>query len=119
MTTATNAAGERFLRTPTAERLRRPAAVMQPVLARKGKPSRLPGQPFEVDGKTLVIARCKVLETTHHGLPHCETTALLEFENLEKLVDNISREHTVIVYGDHVRDLSVLADALGLTSVIC
>ena len=74
---------------------------------------------LKFDGKTLVLARLKVLETTHHGLPHCETTALLEFENLEKLVENISREHTVIVYGDHVRDLSVLAGAHGLTSVIC
>ena len=51
-----------------------------------------------------------MLETTHHGLPHCETTALLEFEDLQKLVSNISREHTVIVYGDHVRELEVLAD---------
>jgi L-fucose isomerase-like protein len=74
---------------------------------------------LKFDGKTLVIARLKVLETTHHGLSHCETTALLEFENLEKLVENISREHTVIVYGDHVRELAVMAEALGLSSVIC
>jgi L-fucose isomerase-like protein len=74
---------------------------------------------LKFDGKTLLLARVKVLETTHHGFAHCETTALLEFANLEKLVENISREHTVIVYGDHVQDLSVLAEVLGLTSVIC
>ena len=74
---------------------------------------------LKFDGKTLIIARLKVLETTHHGFSHCETTALLEFENLEKLVENISREHTVIVYGDHVRELAVMAEALGLSSVIC
>jgi hypothetical protein len=74
---------------------------------------------LKFDGKTLVIARLKVLETTHHGLSHCETTALLEFDDLEKLVANISREHTVIVYGDHVQDLAVMAEALGLSSVIC
>jgi len=74
---------------------------------------------LKFDGKTLLLARVKVLETTRHGFSHCETTALLEFENLEKLVENISREHTVIIYGDHVQDLSVLAEVLGLTSVIC
>jgi hypothetical protein len=74
---------------------------------------------LKFDGKTLLLARVKVLETTHHGLPHCETTALLEFEDLEKLVEHISREHTVIVYGDHVQELSVLAEVLGLSRVVC
>ena len=74
---------------------------------------------LKFDGATLVVARLKVLETTHHGLPHCETTALLEFEDLPKLVRNISREHTVIFYGDHVREMEVLADALGLKCVVC
>jgi hypothetical protein len=74
---------------------------------------------LKFDGKTLILARLKVLETTHHGFPHCETTALLEFENLDTLVENISREHTVILYGDHVRELEVLAEVLGLTPVTC
>jgi L-fucose isomerase-like protein len=74
---------------------------------------------LKFDGKTLVIAGLKVLETTHHGFSHCETTALLEFNDLEKLVQNISREHTVIVYGDHVRELVVMGEALGLTCVVC
>ncbi len=74
---------------------------------------------LKFDGKTLLLARAKVLETTRHGFPHCETTALLEFDNLEKLVENISREHTVIVYGDRVQELSVLAEVLGLSRVIC
>ena len=73
---------------------------------------------LKFDGFTLLVARLKVLETTHHRLPHCETTALLEFEDLPKLVQNISREHTVILYGDHVRELEVLADALGLTCIV-
>jgi hypothetical protein len=74
---------------------------------------------LKFDGKTLVIAGLKVLETTRHGFTHCETTALLEFDNLPKLIENISREHTVIVYGNHIRELAVLADTLGLDSVIC
>jgi hypothetical protein len=74
---------------------------------------------LKFDGATLVVARLKVLETTHHGLPHCETTALLEFDDLPKLVRNISREHTVIFYGDHVREMEVLADALGLKCIVC
>lgn len=73
---------------------------------------------LKFDGRTLVIARCRVVETTRHGLRHCETSALLEFENLERLVENISREHTVIAYGDHVRDLTVLASTLGLDCVV-
>ena len=74
---------------------------------------------LKFDGGTLVVARLKVLETTHHGLPHCETTALLEFDDLPKLIRNISREHTVIFYGDHVREMEVLADALGLKCIVC
>jgi hypothetical protein len=74
---------------------------------------------LKFDGATLVVARLKVLETTHHGLPHCETTALLEFEDLPKLIRNISREHTVIFYGDQVREMEVLADVLGLKCIVC
>ena len=74
---------------------------------------------LKFDGATLVVARLKVLETTHHGLPHCETTALLEFDDLPKLIQNISREHTVIVYGDSIHEFSILAEVLGLLCIVC
>ncbi|NQT93361.1 MAG: hypothetical protein HQ559_11420 [Lentisphaerae bacterium] len=67
------------------------------------------------DGNTLLLADGRVLETTRHkGMPHCESSALLEFRNLNGFVDNISREHTAIVYGEHIGELQVLARVLGL-----
>ena len=67
------------------------------------------------DGKTLLLADAKVCETTRHaGMPHCESTALLEFRDLEGFVDNISREHTAVVYGSNIEELKVLADILNL-----
>lgn len=67
------------------------------------------------DGRTLLVADAEVCETTRHAdMPHCESTALLRFRDLEGFVENISREHTVVVYGDHVADYQVLADVLGL-----
>jgi hypothetical protein len=74
---------------------------------------------LKFDARTLVVARLTVLETTHHNLPHCETTALLEFDDLPKLISNISREHTVVLYGDRARELEILADSLGLKCVTC
>lgn len=70
---------------------------------------------LKFDGRTLLVARGEVCETTRHqGMPHCEKTALLRFRDLPGFVDDISREHTVIVYGDHVADFRVLGDVLGL-----
>jgi len=70
---------------------------------------------LKFDGRTLLVARGEVAETTHHqGMPHCELTVLLRFKNLEEFVENISREHTVVVYGDHVTEFEVLARVLGL-----
>lgn len=70
---------------------------------------------LKFDGRTFLVARGEVAETTHHqGMPHCELTALLRFENLEGFVENISREHTVVVYGDHVTEFEVLSRVLGL-----
>lgn len=67
------------------------------------------------DGKTLLLADAEVVETTRHrGMPHCESTALLEFPDLEGFVEAISREHPVVVYGAHIEDLRVLADVLTL-----
>lgn len=74
---------------------------------------------LKFDGQTLVVAGLQVIETTRHDLRHCESTALLEFDDLEKLIENISREHTVILYGDHRHELSILADVLGLRYVAC
>ena len=70
---------------------------------------------LKFDGRTLLIASGEVVETTRHpNMPHCESTALLRFGDLEGFVENISREHTVVVYGDHVADFRVLAGVLGL-----
>lgn len=79
-----------------------------------------PGTPITVvelcfDGRTLLLAEAEVCETTRHeGMPHCESTALLRFRDLPGFVENISREHTAIVYGSHVEDLTVLGSELGL-----
>ncbi|MBN1817199.1 MAG: hypothetical protein JW828_07540 [Sedimentisphaerales bacterium] len=68
------------------------------------------------DGKTLLLAEGKVCETTRHRrMPHCESSALLEFRDLQGFVENISREHTAVVYGDHIDELQTLAGVLGLT----
>jgi L-fucose isomerase-like protein len=68
------------------------------------------------DGKTLLLATGRVLETTRHkNMPHCQLSALLEFNGLEEFIENISREHTAIVYGHHIRELTILANVLGLT----
>lgn len=74
---------------------------------------------LKFDGRTLVAAGLRVMETTRHELRHCETTALLEFDDLPALVRNISREHVVVLYGDHVHEFSILADVLALRFVQC
>lgn len=74
---------------------------------------------FKFDGRTLLVGACEVCETTRHkGMPHCESTALLRFRDLEGFVENISREHSVIVYGDHVAEMEILAQVLGLKCLI-
>ena len=71
------------------------------------------------DAKTLLLADAKVLETTHHkNMPHCETSALLEFRDLPGFVEHISREHTAVVYGSHIDELKTLADVLRLDTKI-
>ncbi len=68
------------------------------------------------DAKTLLLAKATICETTRHpNMPHCESSVLMEFRNLPEFVDNISREHTAIVYGDHIDELRVLGEILGLT----
>lgn len=74
---------------------------------------------LKFDGRTLLLAKAEVCETTHHkGMPHCETTALLRFRDLENFVANISREHSVFVYGDHIQSLRILGEVLGLKVLV-
>lgn len=83
-----------------------------------------PGEPATVvelcfDGRTLLLARARVAESTRHaGMPHCESSALLEFQDLPGFVEAISREHTAVVYGDHIEALQVLARILGLDAKV-
>lgn len=74
---------------------------------------------MKFDGKTMIAAGVNVVETSRHGLSHCETTALLEFDDLPKLVENISREHVVILYGDHLHELEILSSVLGTNFICC
>jgi hypothetical protein len=74
---------------------------------------------LKFDGKTLVTAGLQILETSRHELRHCESTALLEFDDLPAFIQHISREHTVILYGDHLHSLAILAEVLGLHCVTC
>ncbi|HEV58312.1 MAG TPA: hypothetical protein ENN87_12600 [Phycisphaerales bacterium] len=68
------------------------------------------------DAHTLLLASGRVCETTRHAdMPHCESSALLEFRDLPGFVEHISREHTAIVYGDHVNELTTLGELLGLS----
>ena len=74
---------------------------------------------LKFDGRTLLLARGEVCETTRHpDMPHAESTALLRFRDLEGFVGNISREHTVVVYGDHLDEFQTLAAALGLKCMV-
>ena len=71
------------------------------------------------DGKTLLLADAEVCETTRHpNMPHCESSALLRFGDLPGFVRNISREHSVVVYGEHIEELMVLADTLNMTCMV-
>ncbi|MDD4871038.1 MAG: hypothetical protein PHR77_10815 [Kiritimatiellae bacterium] len=70
---------------------------------------------LKFDGKTFLVGSAEVCETTRHkGMPHCESSVLIEFKDLKGYVKDISREHTVLVYGDHVIEFEVLARVLGL-----
>jgi len=83
------------------------------------KPGKATAIQYKFDGKTLLVGACEVCETTHHkGMPHCESTALLRFRDLEGFVENISREHSVIVYGDHIAEMETLCKILGLKCLV-
>lgn len=72
------------------------------------------GIELHLNGKDLLIAHGKVLETSRHPFPHCETTGLLEFDDLEYCIKNISREHLVLGFGDFRRDMEILAEVMKL-----
>ncbi len=78
------------------------------------------GAPFtcielHFDGKNVLLGRGQVLETTRHErMPHCEASALLQIDRLPAFVEHISREHVVLLYGDHVEELTLLCDILKL-----
>ena len=82
------------------------------------------GEPITVislasDMKRLMIARARVAETTRHPhLAHCESSGLLEFRDLRGFEEAVSRDHVVVVYGDHQRDFEILAGVLGLEAKI-
>jgi len=70
---------------------------------------------LKFNGRTLLAVDAEVCETTRHAnMRHCEATALLKFRDLPGFIDNISREHSVLCYGEHVEDFQVLAGVLGL-----
>ena len=67
------------------------------------------------DARRLMVTRGRVMETTRHAnMPHCESSLLLELDNLPDFFENVSRDHVVVVYGDHQRDFEILAGVLGL-----
>ena len=51
-------------------------------------------------------------------MPHCEASGLLEFYNLPGIMEAISRDHIVVLYGDRQRNFEILARALGLETKI-
>jgi L-fucose isomerase-like protein len=82
------------------------------------------GEPITVislafDARRLMIAQARVAETTRHPhLPHCEASALLEFRDLNGFTEAVSRDHVIVIYGDHQRDFEILAGVLGLEAKI-
>lgn len=71
------------------------------------------------DGTTLLLADAEICETTRHtDMPHCESSVLMRFRDLRGFVENISREHTVVVYGKHIEAMRELARVLGLECMV-
>ncbi len=63
----------------------------------------------------LMVTQGEVLETTRHAnMPHCESSLLLRLDHLIHFFEQVSRDHVVILYGNHVHDLRILAEVLGL-----
>jgi hypothetical protein len=51
-------------------------------------------------------------------MPHCESSGLLEFRDLRGFEEAVSRDHVVVMYGDHQRDFEILAGVLGLEAKV-
>jgi hypothetical protein len=67
------------------------------------------------DAKRLMVTGGHVAETTHHaGMPHCESSALLEIEHLPEFFEDVSRDHVIVIYDDHKHDFEILSQVLGL-----
>ena len=82
------------------------------------------GEPVTVislafDMQRLMIAQARVAETTRHdGMPHNEASGLLEFRDLRGFEEAVSRDHVIVIYGDHQRDFEILAGVLGLEAKV-
>ena len=73
------------------------------------------GIELHFDGKTLMLVHGNIVETTRHeNMPHCESSALLNFDDLEFFIRNVSREHIVLTCGDRRRELEILAQVMNL-----
>ncbi|MBO5668642.1 MAG: hypothetical protein J6S43_05910 [Lentisphaeria bacterium] len=73
------------------------------------------GMELHFNGKDMVLVHGEILESTRHaGMPHCESSALLRFDDLDFFVRHVSREHIVVTYGDRRRELEILAQVLGV-----
>ena len=71
------------------------------------------------DMQHLMIAQARVAESTRHShMPHCEASGLLEFRDLNGFTEAVSRDHVIVMYGDHQRDFEILADLLGLEAKV-
>jgi hypothetical protein len=67
----------------------------------------------------LMIAQARLAESTRRShLPHCEASGLLEFRDLRGFEEAVSRDHVVVLYGDHLREFEILAKMLGLEAII-
>jgi hypothetical protein len=67
------------------------------------------------NAEKLIATKGVVAETTRHsGMPHCESSALLEIENLLGFAEEVSRDHVIVVYGDHMQDLRIFSQIMNL-----
>lgn len=65
--------------------------------------------------KKLMLSTGKILETTRHAnMPHCESSLLLELKDLHGFFEAVSRDHVIVIYGDHQREMEILASVLRL-----
>ena len=77
---------------------------------------------FNFDLPDALIARHPAPERSGSRLLHLAgaTGALTDrqFRDLPGFVKHISREHTVLIYGDAIRDFEILSEVLGLECLV-